>query len=231
MGVLLDKVDLSLLVYGNGIVENFKNNSLFFYDKFQKSDDDVTNINVSDIEPGGFYFFHYLDDSNWMKYSPVFVTSSKKFSNLVVLFGVNLNFIPLEVRVSIFDKFMKEEDFDDDNFLNVDHKGVYNELLKFGFEYALMEYNLIQVKFVHKISMNMVSRFLYSQHPVNKYDPNKIMQIWQKKISNQESRNKEMMSVMLSDFYDINGDIKSQYKMLKEHIQRIQKSVKKYGGG
>lgn len=230
MGVLQDKVDLSLLVYGNGVVDNFKNNSLFFYEKYQKSDKDVTSISVSDIQVGGFYFLHYLDDSNWMKWSPVFVADYKKFSNMVILFGINFNFIPLEVRVSIFDKFMKEEDFENDRLLKVNYQGVYNELLKFGFEYAVIEYNLIQVKFAHKISMNMVPRFLYSQHPQNKYDPNKLMQIWNAKIGDKDKRHKEMMASMLSDFYDINGDIKSQYKLLKEHIQRIQKSLEKYGG-
>ena len=230
MGVLQDKVDLSLLVYGDGIVDNFKNNSLFFYEKYQKSDKSVTNINVGDIKVGGFYFLHYLDDSNWMRWSPVFVADYRKFSNVVILMGVNFNFIQLEVRVSIFDKFIKEEDFENDRTLKVNYQGVYNELLKFGFEYALMEFNLIQVKFAHRISMDMVPRFLYSQHPQNKYDPNKLMQIWNAKIGDKDKRHKEMMVSMLSDFYDINGEIKDQYKLLKEHIQRIQKSLEKYGG-
>lgn len=230
MGILRDKVDLSLLVYGNGVADNFKNNSLFFYEKYQKSDKDVTSISVSDIRVGGFYFLHYLDDSNWMRWSPVFVADYKKFSNMVILFGINFNFIPMEVRVSIFDKFIKEEDFEKDVKLKVDYQGVYNELLRFGFEYAMVEYNLIQVKFAHRISLNMLPRFLYSQHPQNKYDPGKLMQIWGAKIGDRDKRHREMMASMLSDFYDTKGEIKEQYKLLKDHIQRIQKSVEKYGG-
>jgi hypothetical protein len=230
MGILQEKINLSLLVYGNDLADNFKNNSLFFYDKYQKSDIDVTSISVSDIEIGRFYFLHYLDDSNWMKWSPVFVVSFKKFSNMVILFAVNFNFIPLEVRSSIFDKYMIDKNFDDNKSLAVDHKGVYTELLKFGFEYSLIEYNLSQVKFVHRISMNMVPRFLYSQHPQNKYDPNKLMQIWNSKISQQDKRHREMMSALIDDFYDIEGEIKEQYKILKEHILRINKSLEKYGG-
>ena len=68
MAELLERVKLNLLVNGNGIVENFKNNSLFFYEKYNQSSPDCQSINISDIYPGGFYFFHYLDDSNWMKY-------------------------------------------------------------------------------------------------------------------------------------------------------------------
>lgn len=64
MSELLERVKLNLLYNGNGIEDNFKKNCMFFYDKYQKSDKDVTSINISDIYPGGFYFLHYKDDSN-----------------------------------------------------------------------------------------------------------------------------------------------------------------------
>ena len=38
MGELLERVKLNLLVYGNGIEENFRTNSAFFADKYSKSD-------------------------------------------------------------------------------------------------------------------------------------------------------------------------------------------------
>ena len=64
MGELLERVKLNNLVYGNGIVENYKNNSLYFYNKFSKSDDEVTSMNVGQMQLGGFYHLHYMDDSN-----------------------------------------------------------------------------------------------------------------------------------------------------------------------
>ena len=84
MGELLERIKLSNLVYGNSIADNFKNNSLFFYDSYTKSDKLVMNIPKGKIQMGGFYFFHYLDDSNWMKYSPIFTVDVKKFSNLII---------------------------------------------------------------------------------------------------------------------------------------------------
>jgi hypothetical protein len=44
MGYLAERIKLSLLVHGNGIVENFKNNSFDLYQMYQKSSDDVKNI-------------------------------------------------------------------------------------------------------------------------------------------------------------------------------------------
>lgn len=231
MGSLNDRVNLSLLVYGNGIEENFKNNSLFFMDSYSKSDKLITAINVADIQPGVFYFLHYLDDSNWMRYAPVFFVEQKNFNNKIILMAINLNFIPLEVRVLFFDPYMNDEIFDGNIPLKVDYTKIYQELLKFGFEYTLMEFNSHQVKMVHRISMEMIPRFLYSQHPMATYDPKKLMDIWNKKIETKSQRNKEMMSAMIKDFYDINGDISDKYEVMKDHIERIQKSLKKYGGG
>ena len=229
MAGLVDRVGLSMLVHGDGLVENFKNNSLFFYDKYQKSDKDVLSIPIKDIYPGGFYHLIYLDDSNWMQFSPIFATNYKKISNQIIIFGVNFNFIPLEVRVFIFDKFITEEDFEKNRFLKVDYQGMYSELIKYGFEYALVEYNASQIKLAHRISLDMVPRFLISQDPKNKYDPDKLNQIWSAKLKDKDKRHQEIMKATMDEFYDVKGEISEKYVVLKNHIQRIQTNMKKYG--
>jgi hypothetical protein len=229
MGELRERVKLSLLVYGNGIPDNFKNNSLFFYEKYQKSTPEVKSIAVTDITPGGFYFLHYIDSSNWLKWAPIFVADYKKFSNKIIIFAVNFNLIPIEVRVLLFDKFIVEDDFEKNNLLKVDYQGIYNELRKLGFEYALMEFDAIRVNLVHKIKLDLLPRFLYSQHPKNTYDPLKLIQIWEVKIENRDQRHKEMMISSLDEFYDINNEISEKYSILKNHIQRLRSNMIKYG--
>jgi len=228
MGLLSEKIKLALLVNGNDLVDNFKNNSLFFYDKYSKSDEHVKNINIGDLYPGNFYFLHYQDPSNWMKYAPIFAVDYRKFNNQIVLMAVNLNFIPLQFREVLFDKFMNKDNFDKNLSLTVDYKGVYDELFRLGFEYALMEFNVIQIKIIHHIHMDMLPRFLYSQHPINKYDPNKLMEIWEVKISTKQQRNQEIIAANLKDFYDLENEISEQYTFLKKHIQRIQNSLRKF---
>jgi len=229
MGALRDRVELSLLVNGNGPVENFKNNSLFLFDKYNKSDKTVMNIPVGKMQLGGFYFIHYKDDSNWMKYAPIFTVDFRKFSDMIVIFGVNFNFIPLEIRVGVFDKFISEQDFEKDSLLAVNYKGMYDELRKLGFEYAINEFNMGQIHSVHKISLETVPRFLYSQHPINKYDPNALMGIWNAKIEKRDARHQEMVSSLISDFYKMDNEISEKYVVLDNHISRLQKSLKKYG--
>ncbi len=230
MGELIERVKLSLLVYGNGIEDNFKNNSMFLMDKYSKSDEMVRAIDVSSIEPGAFYFFHYLDDSNWLRYSPVFVAGYKKFGNQTIIFAINFNFIPLEIRPMMFDEYLLPENFEKDMPIKTEYEKTYQELLKVGFEYSLMEYNAIQIKMVHRIHMEMLPRFLYAQHPKATYDPKKLMEIWTKKLETKKERDKEMMKAMIEEFYEVNKEISGKYKVLKDHIARIQKSAKKYGG-
>jgi hypothetical protein len=164
-----------------------------------------------------------------MKYSPIFIAGYKKLSNKIIILAINLNFIPLQVRVLLFDKFITEKDFENDKndtYLKVDYEGVYNELRKLGFEYALMEFDASRVELAHKVSLLLLPRFLYHQHPINKYDPDKLMSIWEAKIEKREQRHKEMTLAILSDFYDVNSEISDKYDVLKGHIQRIRRNMK-----
>lgn len=229
MGELSERLKLSLLVHGNGIAENFKNNSLFFYDLYKKSTDYFKIVDVKDVVPGGFYFLHYLDDSNWMSYSPVFIADYKKFSNKIILFAINFNFIPLEIRVLIFDNYIIDKDFDNNSLLKVDLQGIYDQLRRLGFEYALMEFDVSKIKLAHRVDLNLLPRFLYHQHPINKYDPGKLIEIWEVKLKNREQRHNEMTLSIISEFYDMNSEISEKYDVLKGHIQRIKNNIKKYG--
>jgi len=228
MGELTERVKLSLLTGGNGIADNFKKNSLYFFERYKESTEDVRSINIKDIFPGNFYYLQYLDESNWLKYSPVFVADYKKFSNKVVIMAINFNFIPMEIRVLLFDKYITKKDFEKNSSLKVDYQGVYDELRRLGFEYALMEYDASRILTVHKISLNILPRFLYQQHPINKYDPEKLMDIWEVKLEKRDARHKEMTVAILNEFYDINSEISEKYDVLRGHIQRLQRGIKKY---
>ena len=71
----------------------------------------------------------------------------------------------MEVRVLIFDKFIKSDDFEKNNLLSVTFQGVYNELRSVGFEYALMEFDALNVELIHRIHLEQLDRFFYNQHP------------------------------------------------------------------
>lgn len=229
MGVLINNIGLRMLVDGNGLAENFKNNSIYFYKKYQQSDNIVEAVNISDIKSGRFYHFLYLDDSNWMRLSPVFVIDYKKVFNKIIIRALNFNFIPLEERALLFDKFFTDKIIKEDLEIKADYKGVYDNLLKIGFEYALVEYDASLIKIVHRISMQAVPRFLISQDPSNKYDPKKLYQIMMAKQPNREQRNNEIQKLNMKDLYDVEKELDEDYIELKNHINRIQANQRKYG--
>ena len=235
MGILNERIKLSLLVNGNGLEDNYKRNSLYLMDKVTKTDDEFEAVDKSGVYPGNFYFFQYdiknTSVKSWEKWSPVFVVESKKTGNPLfplVYYAVNFNFIPLQIRTEIFDPYFTEEIFEKNIPLKVNRMGMEKELLKWGFEYSIRSYNAIQLNLVHKIDMNSVPRFLMSGHPRATYDPKKLMEIWNEKIKTRDQRHNEMMQSLLTDFYDINGQIKDRYKVLKGNIQNIQNSLKNF---
>ena len=168
---------------------------------------------------------------SWEKWSPVFVVDAKKTGNPLfplVYYAVNFNFIPLQIRSEIFDPYFTEEIFEKNIPLKVNRMGMEKELLKWGFEYSIRSYNAIQLNLVHKIDMNFVPRFLMSGHPRATYDPKKLMEIWKEKIKTRDERHNEMMQSLLTDFYEMDGQIKEKYKVLKGHIQNIQNSLRNF---
>jgi hypothetical protein len=226
MGYLKDKVDIDM--FTDSIFDYYKKNTAYMYNLYLKSDSECVSINRSDIVIGGFYFLNYEDPSNWMRYSPIFCIDFRKLGDMIIILGVNFNFIPLEIRVAIFDKFLIEKDFENDYPLSVDFKGMYSELLKYGFEYSIVEYNAIQIRTVHRISLGILNKFLYSSYPLNKYDPNKLMEIWTAKLKNREKRHQEISSAVISDFYEIGSEISGKYEALSGHIKRLQDSLNKF---
>jgi hypothetical protein len=66
MSALEERVKLSRLVNSKDLVDFYQKNTNLMYSKYLESSEDCKSIDKSDIRTGGFYFLHYLDDSNWM---------------------------------------------------------------------------------------------------------------------------------------------------------------------
>ena len=64
---------------------------------------------------------------------------------------------------------------------------------------------------------------------IQKYDPNKLNEIWVAKIGKRDERHKELMTSALNDFYDVNSEISDKYNVMKDHIKRLKTSLTKYG--
>jgi len=225
MGILIDAVNIES---SNNIVQYFKDNTTELYNNYMNPDGKLIKVTpVSKMIHGRFYFMNYYDESNWMQYSPIFFVDHKEFDGKIIGYGINMNFIPLEIRTGIFDKYL--DDLEDENqFVNINFESAYKMLLKVGYEYALVEYNMEQVARSYSVSIELLPKFLYSTWPSIKYDPLNLYKIWMKKIETRDERHQEIIAMQASDFYEATDEIKEQYTSLKGHLQRIQRNLKKF---
>ena len=76
--------------------------------------------------------------------------------------------------------------------------------------------------------MESVPRFLFSGHPLNKYDPKKLYDIQVAKSKDRNKRHEEMNKLMMSDFIEIDSEISDSFDVLKDHIKRVRDNIKKF---
>lgn len=229
MGILIDLVEKHNELKKRNLSDVFKENSLFFYKKYQQSDQWVRFTPLREISFGGFYFFFYKDESNWMQYSPVFTVEFKKFENKIIILALNFNFIPLEYRAGIFDPFISENDIEKNRDLVVDYKGIYTQLLTIGYEYSLVEYNLSQMVSAFSIDNQLLPRFLISGFPSNKYDPEKLYKIWLEKIKTKKLRDQEIKKLKIDELYKSAQTKREELELLEEKRNRILRNTEKFG--
>ena len=232
MGHLNELVKLNVLVRGTDELDAYIKNTKYFTSRYQtqSSDKDILNVVRSKIVPGQFYFFEYLHDSNWFRYSPVFVIDYKVSNGLTILRCINMNFLPLKFRVALFDPYLREHDFENYNFvLKTKYDVVEKELLKFRYNFALKMYNVGQIIRAYRISINFLPIFLYSGHVDAKYDPGQLKQIWDSQNKVAEQREKEMMSATMDDYTDLTKDISGKFDVLKNDVMTFRNSLRKYG--
>lgn len=231
MGVLRKLIDLEKK---QNPVQYFKDNSMYFLNQW-KTPTDVLPESPARVFNGQFYFWFYRDESNWMNFSPVFFVDMRKFNNRTIYYAINMNFLPLDVRVNFFDFFITNLNDETQMSNKVTFKGAYENLLipRFkpsipGFEYALVEYDATRIVSSYRIPISLWARFIYSQHPKNIYDPNKLYEIWFTKLKTKQERHQAIMSQLVEDYFDAQKEINEEASILKGHIQRLRRNDKKF---
>lgn len=228
MGVLKAQVDIEMK--GIDVVKYYKDNVQLLYNLYSNPDGSkgVEEINISDMHTGGFFFMHYMDESNWMQYSPIMFIDTKEFENRIIGYAINFNFIPFEYRIALFDKYLNDL-VDNYQLSSITFENAYKMLLEIGYEYAIVEYDMKRVERVFSIDLSILSKFLYSSYPTNKYDPNKLYSIWLKKLETREKRHQELIASTVEEFFDMEQNISDSFEALENHVKRLQRNMRKFG--
>ncbi len=94
-----------------------------------------------------------------------------------------------------------------------------------------MKYDIKRIIRAFHIPITLWHRFIYSQHPKNIYDPNKLYEIWVTKLKTKQERHQAILKQLAEDFFDAQVEINEENEILKGYIQRLQRGDKKYGRG
>lgn len=179
--------------------------------------ENILATTIDSIVKGSFYFILYDlngKSSKMEQYNPILAVDFVNRS----LYGLSLNFIPVNIRVTLFNKIYskldtlkKNADLDIENqqpLPNTNYNTIYNILKSIGFEYAIRTFDLSLINKVYQISTNILPEFIaMNTQTFTGVDEGKLVDIWLKKINEQEQREQELMKELLSDFTKIEAEI------------------------
>lgn len=210
--------------------------------------DEISNINskviqkenVNKLERGKFYFIVYDlngKSSKMEKFNPLFVLDWFDRNNTRMLYAVSVNFLPVAIRTVFFnnitnfnlDILEKNENYDLKNerpFNNINFLNIYNLLKTIGFEWAIRQFDMRLINDINVISTNILTEFItMSTVQFTGVDDLKLLDIWKKKITQQEEREKKIISQILNDYETMEKELNIKQSTLTERNNNIQKSL------
>ncbi len=209
------------------IIENINNSN------------DETNIiqcNISDIVKGGFYFMFYDlngKSSNMEKYNPVFIID--QIDNYI--YAVSINFIPLNIRILLFNEIVNSSLQQMKNNIDtqiikqlpiqgINFSNIYKLLFSIGFEWSIRKFDYSKINKIYKINTNIISNFItMSTEKLTQVNDSKLVQIQNKKITEQQQRHQDLMDNILSNYDNIQKTLNEKINVLQDKEENLQKTI------
>ena len=239
MGKLLDNLELLYRTEGEKLSNN---SSKWMIDKLQSPSDGVSVVNLSDMLAGKFYFLLYNlqgKSSKLEQYAPILLTDWKQLEHTKIVFGLSINFIPMKLRIRLFDKMfdgqenlLKSKDdktkagMQEQPMNGISYENVYQMLSAIGFEYSIREFDLRLVNKVYEISFTQLERFLTMNSQVfTNVDEGKLAQIWKAKLKTRDERHQNLMKDTMNNWKDIDKVLEKSMQDFKTTRENLNKSI------
>lgn len=219
----------------------YKVNADFIVDNLNDTRSEViVPVSLSNIEKGKFYFMFYDlsgKSSKMEKFNPLFIIDWTNQDNTRYIYGVSINFMPVTIRTVFFNslcnfnigtieknsklKIEKQEAFE-----NIDFANIYKLLYSIGFEWSIRKFDCKLVNKIYEISSNILPVFLtMSTAQLTGVDDGKLIEIWNKKINEQETRHKQMIQEILGDYKKMANELDKSYQTLDMKNTNLEKSL------
>lgn len=203
-------------------------------------DKDIVSTSASNLNKGDFCFMFYDlqgKSSNMEKFNPIMVVDWFDHNNTRYLYGLSLNFIPINIKVNFFNMIfnnnlktlddnikldtIKQKPVDNINFTNV-----YKLLFSIGFEWAIRKFDITKINKTNLISTNIIKEFItMSTYKFTGVADDKIISIWKSKINKQQKRQQNLIKELLNDYGQMRDELNEKYQTLDDRNDKLNDSI------
>lgn len=220
----------------------YKNNSEFISKELNSSKSEfIQQVKLADLRKGAFYFMFYDlsgKSSNMEKFNPILLLDWFDMNNTRMVYAVSINFIPVSIRTIFFNNllnfnldvidennkllFNKEKELEAINFTNI-----YKLLSTIGFEWSIRKFDIKKIQKLYKVSTKILPQFItMSTSKFTGVDDGKLIEIWKKKIKEQEQRHKKIINEILNNYDNMEKELTLTYNDLDKRTDNLQESLK-----
>jgi hypothetical protein len=198
----------------------------------------IHQITPDKLQIGKLYFMKYdlqkINKSTKMEqFVPFILVDHKPGIDKKVFWILNLNFLPHNIKIAFFSSFLSqyenllEQNSKKDNVLtelpfpNINYKRMWNELIKFGFEYAIREIRVELINDIFIISSDYVDYMTtLNTQILTGVDEAKLNEIWITKLKNEpfEDRVEELKTIK-NNYYEIINELQEKFKNLDNKLK------------
>lgn len=223
--------------YGNNM---YQKNSDFIIEQINTNSDFVIPTTISNIEKGKFYFIFYDlagKSSKMEQFNPLFVIDWFDINNTRYLYAISLNFIPVNIRTLFFNMLINynldiiEKNISQINILdeyalkNINFTNIYKLLHSIGFEWSIRKFDYKLINNVYNISIKKIPQFItMSTSKLTGVNDLKLVEIWQKKIKEQEIREQKMINELLDNYNKLENELNNKYLSIDNRNDNLEKS-------
>ena len=234
----IDSIEAQFKQEGNSM---YKNNEEYIKEHLNSSNNEiVAPVNITSIEKGKFYFmFYHLDGkiSNWEKFNPLLVVDWFDLDNTRYLYGISLNFIPMNIKVIFFNEIfngnlkiiennLMKDITKQEPLKGIDFVNTYKMLSNIGFEWAIRRFDIKYINNVYNINFSSLKEFItMSTIGFTGVDDMKLIEIWKSKIFKQQERHERIIKELLNDYKEMSKDIKKTYNNLQDKNNALEDAM------
>lgn len=234
---LLDTIKTQFQAEGSAM---YKTNTEYITDGLNGGSEEIVPINLVNLEKGKFYFMFYDlkgKSTKMEKFNPLFIIDWNDQDSTRYIYGVSINFIPVSIRTVFFNSIcnFNTKILEDNNKIeteqqyaleNINFANIYKLLYSIGFEWSIRKFDAKLVNKVYNISTNILPTFLtMSTAQLTGVDDGKLIDIWNKKIKEQEERHNKLLKDILGDYKNMQKELTKAYESVDTRNTNMEKSL------